>query len=178
MGYFNSKKTKWRGKMNYNDMIYLQHYGVSIQKIKEMDTVTTETLAEAIEKEKKYPIHKRESDLQDDIVSLLDELEIDYHPSMSGLKKGSWGQIRFMKKQGIRKGHADLTIEEPIENYQILFIELKTVYGKLKDYQKVWLRKKKEQGYAVSVSYGFFDTLYKIKKYLLGEPVIWEEKGE
>ena len=52
MGYFNSKKTKWRGKMNYNDMIYLQHYGVSIQKIKEMDTVTTETLAEAIEKEK------------------------------------------------------------------------------------------------------------------------------
>lgn len=83
-----------------------------------------------------------------------------------------------MKKQGIRKGHADLTIEEPIENYQILFIELKTVYGKLKDYQKVWLRKKKEQGYAVSVSYGFFDTLYKIKKYLLGEPVIWEEKGE
>ena len=162
--------------MNYNDMIYLQHYGVSIQKIKEMDTVTTETLAEAIEKEKKYPIHQRESDLQADIVSLLDELKIDYHPSMSGLKKGSWGQVKFMKKQGIKKGHPDLIIEEPSGNYQILFIELKTMSGRLKDWQKEWLRKKKEQGYAVSVSYGYFDTIYKIKKYLAGEPIIWEEE--
>ena len=161
--------------MNYNDMIYLQHYGLSIEKIKEIGNISTETLVEAIEEEKKYPIHKRESDLQADIVSLLDELNIDYHPSMSGLKKGSWGQARFMKKQGIKKGHSDLTIEEPIENYQILFIELKTISGRLKDCQKIWLKKKKEQGYAVSVSYGYFDTIYKIKKYLAGEPIIWKE---
>lgn len=161
--------------MNGNDLVYLQYYGVSINKIDKIENISFEMLSEAMEKEKLNPIHKHESDLQADIVSLLDELKIDYHPSMSGLKKGSWGQVKFMKKQGIKKGHPDLIIEEPAGNYQILFIELKTMSGRLKDWQKEWLRKKKEQGYAVSVSYGYFDTIYKIKKYLSGEPIIWHE---
>lgn len=162
--------------MNYNDLVYLQHYGVSIDKIDKIENISFEMLLEAMEKEKLKPLHNLESDLQADIVSLLDELKIDYHPSMSGLKKGSWGQIKFMKKQGIKKGHPDLIIEEPSGNYQILFIELKTMSGRLKDCQKKWLKKKKEQGYAVSVSYGYFDTIYKIKKYLAGKPIIWEEE--
>lgn len=161
--------------MNGNDLVYLQHYGVSINKIDKIENISFEMLSEAMEKEKLNPIHKHESDLQADIVSLLDELKIDYHPSMSGLKKGSWGQVKFMKKQGIKKGHPDLIIEEPAGNYQILFIELKTMSGRLRKRQKEWLRKKKEQGYAVSVSYGYFDTIYKIKKYLAGEPIIWHE---
>ena len=164
--------------MNGNDLIYLQHYGVSIDKIDKIENISFEMLSEAMEKEKLNHIHKHKSDLQADIVSLLDELKIDYHPSMSGLKKGSWGQIKFMKKQGIKKGHPDLIIEEPSGNYQILFIELKTMSGRLKDCQKKWLKKKKEQGYAVSVAYGYFDTIYKIKKYLAGEPIIWHEEEE
>ncbi|MDA0063067.1 hypothetical protein OFS03_07530 [Brachyspira hyodysenteriae] len=90
--------------MNGNDLVYLQHYGVSINKIDKIENISFEMLSEAMEKKKLNPIHKHESDLQADIVSLLDELKIDYHPSMSGLKKGSWGQVKFMKKQGIKKG--------------------------------------------------------------------------
>ncbi len=130
-----------------------------------------EQLKKFIETEKKDRDYYKESQIQNMVVKFLIENNIDFHPSMSGLK-ATRGQARFMKSQGIRAGHPDLIIEKKANGHEILFLELKTIKGKLSDFQIDWIKKKIKDGYAVSVSYGYYDAIYKIKKYLEGEPII------
>ena len=134
-----------------------------------------DNLLKNIEVEKIDPQPLKESDVQASVFKYLESKDLDSHPSLSGIKAKSWGQIRFMKSQGIRKGHPDLMIEEPAGKYQILYLELKKIGGKLSDDQKEWIKRHIAKGHAVSVSYGYYDAIYKIEKYLQGEPVIWEE---
>ena len=74
-----------------------------------------------------------------------------------------------MKSQGLESGHPDLTIYKKVGNNDLLFLELKTVKNKLSESQKQYIRALIEDGYIVSVSYGYYDAVYKIKKYLEGE---------
>ena len=67
-------------------------------------------------------------------------------------------------------------IEEPAGKYQIFYLELKKIGGRLDKDQKEWLKRHIAKGHACSVSYGYYDAIYKIEKYLQGEPIIWEEK--
>ena len=133
---------------------------------------TTEQLLKFIEVEKKDSDYFKESQIQNMVAKFLIDNDIDFHPSMSGLK-ATHGQARFMKSQGIRAGHPDLIIEKKAGGYDVLFLELKTVKGKLSDCQRDWINKKVKEGYAVSVSYGYYDAIYKIKKYLEDEPIVY-----
>lgn len=124
----------------------------------------------------KKRIYEKEEKIQSLVVEYLENKGLDINPSFSGLKKRSWGQVRFMKKQGMRKGHPDLTIEEPAGQYQIFYLELKTMKGVLKDEQIEWLNRHIAKGHACSVSYGIYEAIYMIEMYLKGEPIIWENK--
>ncbi len=140
-----------------------------------MTSADFDSLLKNIEIEQRDPQPLKESEVQALVFKYLEDRGLDSHPSLSGIKAKSWGQIKFMKSQGIRKGHPDLMIEEPAGKYQIFFLELKKIGGKLSDEQKEWIKRHKKKGHACSVSYGYYDAIYKIEKYLQGEPVIWEE---
>lgn len=127
-----------------------------------------------IEIEKKDKDIFRESQIQSMVVKWLDENKIDFHPSFTGLK-ASYGQRRFMKQQGMRSGHPDLIIEKKVGKHEVLFLELKTTKNNLTKEQKKWVEKKIREGYAVSVAYGYYDTIYKIVKYLDGKPILYED---
>lgn len=141
-----------------------------------MASVDFDSLLKNIEMEQRDPQPLKESDVQALVFKYLENRNLDSHPSLSGIKAKSWGQIRFMKSQGIRKGHPDLMIEEPAGKYQILYLELKKIGGKLDKDQIAWLKRHIAKGHACSVSYGYYDAIYKIEKYLQGKPIIWEEK--
>lgn len=126
-----------------------------------------------IECEKKDRNAFKESQIQNMIVEWLIENNIDFHTSFNGLK-ASFGQRRFMKSQGMERGHPDLTIEKKAGKHEVLYLEVKTVKGKLSKEQKHWIKRKIREGYAVSVSYGYYDSIYKIVKYLEGEPIYFE----
>lgn len=141
-----------------------------------MTSVDFDSLLKNIEIEFRDHQPLKESEVQALVFKYLEDRDLDSHPSLSGIKAKSWGQIRFMKSQGIKKGHPDLIIEEPAGKYQIFFLELKKIGGKLSEDQKEWFKRHIAKGHAVSVSYGYYDAIYKIEKYLQGEPVIWDGK--
>lgn len=126
-----------------------------------------------IECEKKDKDFFKESQIQAMVIEWLKKNDIDFHPSFSGLK-ASHGQRRFMKSQGMESGHPDLTIEKKAGKHEVLFLELKTVKNDLRKSQKAWIKKKIREGFAVSVSYGYYDSIYKIVKYLEGSPIYFE----
>ena len=149
---------------------------IKFKQLVDMTSIDFDSLLKNIEVEYRDPQPLKESDIQALVFKYLEDRDLDSHPSLSGIKAKSWGQIRFMKSQGIRKGHPDLMIEEPAGKYQILYLELKKIGGKLDEYQIAWLKRHIAKGHACSVSYGYYDAIYKIEKYLQGEPIIWEEK--
>ena len=143
---------------------------VILKKIKD-----EKILLQYIEQEKKDRNYFKESQVQEMVVQYLDTIGVDCHPSLSGIQ-ASRGLARFMKKQGIKRGHSDLIIYKRVGNHELLFLELKTVVGKLSKEQKEWLNTKREEGYAVSVSYGYYDAIYKINRYLDNNPIIYENE--
>lgn len=135
---------------------------------------TEEDFLRFIETEKKDNDYFKESQIQNMVIQFLEQNDIDFHPSFNGIKIKSIGQASFMKRQGMRKGHPDLTIEKKAGGHEVLFLELKTIKNSLSKEQKEWNKKKIAEGYAVSVSHGYYDAIYKIKKYLEGEPILWK----
>lgn len=124
-----------------------------------------------IEMEKKDKDNFKESQIQNMVIQFLKNNNLKYHTSFNGIK-ASFGQMRFMKSQGLMGGHPDLTIYKRVKEHELLFLELKTVKGKLSEIQKEYIRALIEDGYIVSVAYGYYDAVYKIKKYLEGDAVI------
>ena len=117
----------------------------------------------------------KEEDIQLLTVEYLENKGLFFHPSMSGIYTDSFKVRKRMKKQGVRKGYPDLYIIKNNGKDKILFLELKSLSGRLSDEQKNILRVMKSEGLCVSVSYGIYDAIYKIEKYLAGEPIIWNE---
>ena len=138
------------------------------------DFKTDEEYLKFIETEKKDNDYFKESQIQNMVIQFLEQNDIDFHPSFNGIKIKSIRQASFMKRQGMRKGHPDLTIEKKAGGHEVLFLELKTIKNSLSKEQKEWNKKKIAEGYAVSVSHGYYDAIYKIKKYLEGEPILWK----
>lgn len=128
-----------------------------------------------IEIEKKDKDIYKEFQIQNMVIQWLEENRIDFHPSFTGIK-ASYGQRRFMKSQGMRAGHPDLTIEFKTRQHEILFLELKTVKGVLSKEQENWINKKVKEGFAVSVAYGYYDSIYKIVKYMKDETIYYQNK--
>lgn len=140
--------------------------------------INFEYLLNNIEVEKKDCQPLKESEIQSLVIKYIDNKDLDSHPSLSGIKAKSFGQIKFIKNQGIKKGHPDLIIEEPAGKYQMLYLELKTVKGKLSKEQEEWIKRHLAKGHACSVSYGYYDAVYKIEKYLQGKPILYSKNTD
>ncbi len=76
-----------------------------------------------------------------------------------------------MKAEGLRSGVADImlpvpSISDPMRNYNGLFIEMKTVKGRVSDEQKGFANFVVGQGYRFAVCYSWMEARDTILKYL------------
>lgn len=132
-------------------------------------------LDDFIESERKDVFHLKESEVQEAVINYLESKDCNFHPSFSGLKAKSYGQKVFMKKQGMRKGYPDIVIYKMCGGYGALFLELKTVVGTVSKEQKEKMKQLLKNGYACSVSKGYYDAIKKINKYFDGEAILYKE---
>lgn len=150
-----------------------------VEEIRDIDIETLKNNISAEKDEaKRYNNHLSEERIQQIVIAYLDDKNIICEPSMSGIRIKSFKTRRKMREQGVKKGYPDLTIKKFNGRDTTFCLELKTVIGKLSKDQKDILNRTKAEHIPCSVSYGINDALYKINKYLMCEPVIWEEKGE
>lgn len=147
-----------------------------IEDLRDIDIKTLENNA-AVEQEEgiKYKNHLSEERIQEIVIAYLDDKNIICEPSMSGIRIKSFKTRKKMKEQGVKKGYPDLTIKKFNGISTTFCLELKTIIGKLSKEQKEMLNRTKAEHIPCSVSYGLNDALYKINKYLAGEPIIWKE---
>ena len=147
-----------------------------IEDLRDIDIKTLENNA-AVEQEEgiRYKNHLSEERIQEIVIAYLDDKNIICEPSMSGIRVKSYKTRRKMKEQGVKKGYPDLTIKKFNGISTTFCLELKTIIGKLSKEQKEMLNRTKAEHIPCSVSYGLNDALYKINKYLAGEPIIWKE---
>ncbi|OEJ15440.1 hypothetical protein BFL38_14220 [Brachyspira hampsonii] len=150
-----------------------------VEEIRDIDIETLKNnISAEKDEEKRYNNHLSEERIQQIVIAYLDDKNIICEPSMSGIRIKSFKTRRKMREQGVKKGYPDLTIKKLNRRDTTFCLELKTVIGKLSKDQKDILNRTKAEHIPCSVSYGINDALYKINKYLIGEPVIWEEKVE
>lgn len=131
---------------------------------------------EAEKMHNKKEIYLKEENIQSLIVEYLEYKGLLFHPSLSGIYTESYKIKRKMYKQGVRKGYPDLYIIKNNGGDKIFFLELKTVRGRPTAEQLEKIKSIQAEGIPVSVSYGIYDAVYKIGKYLACEPVIYEIK--
>tara|TARA_R100000655_G_scaffold31519_1_gene63052 strand:+ start:389 stop:739 length:351 start_codon:yes stop_codon:yes gene_type:complete len=86
--------------------------------------------------------------------------------TMGGVKLNSWSQRNALKSTGYLKGVADLLIFESKGMYKGLFIELKTLKGKMTKEQKQFQTNAIARGYLCVCCKGFDDTKKIIDDYL------------
>lgn len=71
-----------------------------------------------------------------------------------------------LKRMGVKAGVPDLSLPVPKGRYHGLYIELKTITGRLSEPQKWWQQELTEQGYLSAVCYGWQMATDVIIRYL------------
>ena len=71
-----------------------------------------------------------------------------------------------LKKQGVKSGVSDITIQVPRGKYHGFWLELKTDKGKTSENQEVFLNEMKKQGYYTKVCWGAESAINAIIKYM------------
>ena len=74
-----------------------------------------------------------------------------------------------LKKEGALKGVPDLFLMAANNTYHGLFIEMKSIKGKVSEEQKYFIEQAKLQSYAAEVCYGFEEAYKCINQYLLNK---------
>lgn len=97
------------------------------------------------------------------------ELALLYHVPNGGSRNVV--EAKRLKAQGVKSGVPDLVLPVARGKYHGLYIELKTLRGRVSDTQKQWLDALRNQGYAAIVCRGADETIAMISKYLAGEDV-------
>ena len=95
------------------------------------------------------------------------ELKLLYHIPNGG-KRDAREAARF-KRMGVKPGVPDLFLPISRGKYHGLYIEMKSLKGKLSNYQKEWLEKLSDNGNAACVCFGFEEAQRDILKYLDGK---------
>ena len=92
------------------------------------------------------------------------ELRLLYHVPNGGSRNEL--EAVNLKKQGVRSGVPDLCLPVARGGYHGLYIELK--YGKNKPTEKQleWIEALRDEGYAVSICWGFEAARAELEKYL------------
>ncbi len=81
------------------------------------------------------------------------ELELLFHIPNGMMTKIEIAQQ--FKAMGLKAGVPDLFLPVARKNYHGLFIEMKSLKGRVQDNQKYWHDQLERQGYKVTVCYGF-----------------------
>lgn len=97
------------------------------------------------------------------------ELALLYHVPNGGSRNVV--EAKRLKAQGVKSGVPDLVLPVARGKYHGLYIELKTLRGRVSDTQKQWLDALRNQGYAAIVCRGADEAIAMIAKYLAGEDV-------
>jgi len=97
------------------------------------------------------------------------ELALLYHVPNGGSRNVV--EAKRLKAQGVKSGVPDLVLPVARGKYHGLYIELKTLRGRVSDTQKQWLDALRNQGYAAIVCRGADEAIAMIAKYLAGEEV-------
>ena len=97
------------------------------------------------------------------------ELALLYHVPNGGSRNVV--EAKRLKAQGVKSGVPDLVLPVARGKYHGLYIELKTLRGRVSDAQKQWLDALRNQGYAAIVCRGADEAIAMIAKYLAGEEV-------
>lgn len=97
------------------------------------------------------------------------ELALLYHVPNGGSRNVI--EAKRLKAQGVKSGVPDLVLPVARGKYHGLYIELKTLRGRVSDTQKQWLDALRNQGYAAIVCRGADEAIAMIAKYLAGEEV-------
>lgn len=84
--------------------------------------------------------------------------------------------VTFRKQQGQVKDMPDIDIKKYNGFTNQFQLELKAKKGYLRKGQKEMIEKLKAEHIPCSVSYGIYEAIYMIEKYLIGEPIIWVAK--
>jgi len=126
-------------------------------------------------------IHKAVVDWADWQAATEPALELLFHVPNGGSRHPA--EAKKLRQMGVRQGVPDLLLSvrrqgvggalakepEGYVQYSGLALELKSPSGRLRDTQKWWIGRLKEQGWAVAVAYGFDEAHYIIERYLDGE---------
>jgi hypothetical protein len=117
-------------------------------------------------------IHKVVVEWADRQAATEPALELLFHCPNGGSRHGA--EAQKLKEMGTRQGVPDLLLPAAIARgpesaWKGLALELKSPSGRLRDTQKWWIRRLREQGWAVAVAYGFDEARYIIERYLDGE---------
>ena len=78
------------------------------------------------------------------------------------IKKEAWA----LKRQGVKAGVSDITIQVPRGGYHGLWLELKVKPNKATEEQIKFLEAMKEQGYYTVIAYGALEAVDVIKRYM------------
>lgn len=121
-------------------------------------------------------VRRKESDEQTAIIewanimqNRVPELALLYHVPNGGSRNVV--EAKRLKAQGVKPGVPDLVLPVARGKYHGLYIELKTLRGRVSDAQKQWLEALRNQGYAAIVCRGADEAIAMIAKYLAGEEV-------
>lgn len=95
------------------------------------------------------------------------ELEYMHHVPNGG--KRDKATAIALKRQGVKAGVPDIVLPVPRGGYHGLYIELKVGKNTTTGNQKRWIRFLGEQGYYVTVCYGWQQAAREIERYLVGE---------
>lgn len=95
------------------------------------------------------------------------ELKLLYHVPNGGKRDARTG--RALKRQGVKAGVPDLCLPVARGGYHGLYIELKVGKNKTTRKQEEWINALRQQGYHVSVCYGWEEAKETIENYLDGK---------
>ena len=95
------------------------------------------------------------------------ELKLLFHIPNGGSRNRI--EAANLKRQGVKPGVPDLCLPVARGGYHGLYIEMKYGTNKTTSYQDEWIADLTEQGYKVSVCYGFYEAAELIEQYLKGK---------
>jgi len=117
-------------------------------------------------------IHKAVVDWADWQAATEPALELLFHVPNGGSRHGA--EAQKLRQMGVRQGVPDLLLPAAIARgpesaWKGLALELKSPSGRLRDTQKWWIGRLKEQGWAVAVAWSVDEAIHVIQRYLDGE---------
>lgn len=101
------------------------------------------------------------------------ELDLLFHVPNGGRRDKR--EATSLKRQGVKAGVPDLVLPVARNGYFGLYIELKAGKNKTSEEQNKWIKQLKEQGYFVTVCYGWQEAKEVLEQYLMQAKTIIAE---